>query len=72
MDNGKKAMRAGKRILSDLAMIKAPQDSDITITNKTGTLLWINTLEFYCNKSDFVEPACKKFSEWKNNGKLVT
>ena len=29
-------------------------------------------LEFYCTKSDFVEPMCKKFSEWKNNGKPVT
>ena len=29
-------------------------------------------LEFYGTKSDIVEPMCKKFSEWKNNGKLVT
>ena len=29
-------------------------------------------LEFYCTKSDFVEPMCNKFSKWKNNGKLMT
>ena len=34
VDNSKKATRAGKKIFSDLAMIKAPQDSGITITNR--------------------------------------
>ena len=29
-------------------------------------------LEFYCTRSDFAEPMCKKFSKWKNNGKRVT
>ena len=27
--------------------------------------------EFYCTKSGFVEPTCKKFSKWKNKEKLV-
>ena len=34
MDDSKKAMRADKRIFSDLATIKAQQDSGITIPNK--------------------------------------
>ena len=34
MDDSKKAMRAGKKRFSDLATIKAPQDSCIPITNK--------------------------------------
>ena len=34
VDDSKKAMRAGKRIFSDLATIKAPQDSGIIITDR--------------------------------------
>ena len=34
MDNSKKATRSGKRIFSDLAMIKVPQHSGITITDR--------------------------------------
>ena len=34
LDASKKATRAGKRVFSDLATIKLPQDSGITITNK--------------------------------------
>ena len=34
VDDSKKAMTAVKRIFSDLATIKAPQDSAITITNR--------------------------------------
>ena len=34
VDDSKKATKAGKRIILDLTMIKAPQDSDITITNR--------------------------------------
>ena len=74
VDDSKKTMRAGERIFSDLATIKAPQDSGITITNKNWHIVvdqytGYKELEFYCTKSDFVEPMCKKFSECKNNGK---
>ena len=34
VDDSKKAMRAIKRMLSDLATMKAPQDSGIAITNR--------------------------------------
>ena len=34
VDDSKKATRAGKRILSDLARTKAPEDSGITIMNR--------------------------------------
>ena len=58
-------------------MIMVPQDSGITITNKNWHIVMdqytgYKESEFYCNKSDFVKPTCKKFSNWKNNGKLVT
>ena len=74
MNNSKKATRAGERIFSDLAMIKTP---GITITNKNWHIVvdqytGHKELEFYCTKSDFVEPKCKNFSKWKNNEKPVT
>ena len=31
-----------------------------------------NESEFNSTKSDFMELMCKKFSKWKNNGKLVS
>ena len=77
MDDSKKARRAGKRIFSDMVMIKTPQDSGITITNKNGHIVvdvytGYNELELYSNKNDFMEPTCKKFSKWTNNGKPVS
>ena len=77
MKDSKKATRAGKRIFSDLVIIKAPQDSDITINNKNWHIVvdqytGYKESEFYCTKSAFVELMCKKFSKWKNNGKPVT
>ena len=66
-------VRAVKRIFSDLATIKTPQDSGITITNKhwhivvdqyTGN----KEVECYSTKSDFVEPMCKKFRGEKKTG----
>ena len=70
MDDSKKATKAGKRIFSDLATIKASWDSGITITNKNWHIIvdqhtGYNELECYCNMSDFVKPTCKKFNEWK-------
>ena len=64
----KKATRAGKRMFSDLVTIKAPQDSGITIIHKKWHIVVdqyteYKELEFYCNKSVFVEPTCKKFSK---------
>ena len=56
VDDNKKATRAGKRIFSDLATIKVPQDSGITITNKNWHIVVYhighNEMEFYCTKSD--------------------
>ena len=77
MDDSKKAARAGKRIFSDLTTIKAPQDSGITIINKNWHIvadqyMGYKELEYYCIKSDFVEPTCKKFNKWRYYGKLVT
>ena len=43
LDNNKKATRAGKRIFLDLVMIKVPQESGITITNKN----WHIVLDHY-------------------------
>ena len=76
VDNSKKATRSGKRIFSCLVTINAPGESGITITNRNGYIVMnqytgYKKLEFYCNKSDFVEPMCKKLREWKNNEKLV-
>ena len=56
--DSKKATRTDERIFSDLAMIKAPQDSGITITNKNWHIVvyqytGYKKLEFYCMKSDF-------------------
>ena len=34
VDDSKKAVRAGKRIFSDLMTNKTPQDSNITMTNR--------------------------------------
>ena len=67
VDNSK-ATRASKRIFSDLAIIKASQDSGITITNRNWHIVMdqytgYKESEFYSTKSDFVEPMCKKFSE---------
>ena len=68
LDDSKKAMRAGKRIFLALAMIKSPQDSGITITNKNwhiivGQYTGYEESECYSIMSDFMEPTCKKFSE---------
>ena len=54
----------------------AAQDHGIIITNRnwniaTDQYTGYNESKFYCTKGDFVEPMCKKFSKWKNNGKLV-
>ena len=64
-------------VSSDLPTIKAPKDSDITITNRNWHIVvdqytGYKELEFYSTKSDFVEPICQKFSKWKNNGKLIS
>ena len=72
----KKVTRAGERIFSDLATLKALQDSSITVTNKNGHVIvgkytGYKELEFYSTKSDFVEPMCKKFCKSNNNEKLV-
>ena len=61
MDDSKKAMRADERIFSDSVSIKALQDSGITITYKNfhtvvDQYMGYNEAEFYCTKSDFVEP----------------
>ena len=77
MWTGKKTTRAGKRMFWDLATIKALQDSSIIVTDKNGHIMvdqyiWYKESEFNSTQSDFVEPACKKFSKWKNNGKPVT
>ena len=76
MDNSKKAKRVRVRIFSNLVTIKAMQGSGITITNRNWIIVvdqctGYKVPEFYYIKSDFVEPTCKKFSEWKNNGKMV-
>ena len=76
MDNKKKATRVGERIFSYLVTIKAPQDSGITITNRSWHIVvdqhtGYKDLEFYSTKSDFVVLMCNKISNWKNNGKLV-
>ena len=73
MDKSKKAMRAGKRIFYDLATIKAPKDSGITINNKNRHIVvdqytGHRESEFYSTKSDFVEPMCKKFMSGKIMG----
>ena len=70
VDNCKKATRADKRIFSDLATIKAPQESGITIPNRNWYIVvdqytGNKESEFYSTKSDFVEWMCKKFSDWK-------
>ena len=54
-----------------------PQDSGITITNRNWHIVvdqytGYKESELYSTKSDFLELTCKKFSEWKNNGKLVS
>ena len=64
VDNSKKVTRAGKRIFSDLATIKVPQDSGITITNRNWHIvvdqyMGYKESEFYSTKSDLVEPTCK-------------
>ena len=38
-DDSKKATRAGQKIFSDLAMIKAPQDSGIAIAYKNWIIV---------------------------------
>ena len=62
VDDCKKDMRAGKRMFSDLAMIKAPehwnhchQNWHIVVDQYTG----YKESYFYCIKSDFVDPMCK-------------
>ena len=44
VDKSNKATIAGERIFSDLAMIKALQESSIIVTNKNGILWWISKL----------------------------
>ena len=70
VDGSKKAKSAGERIFLDLMTIKAQQESGITITNRNWHIvvdqyMRYKELEFYNTKSDFVEPTCKKFNEWK-------
>ena len=77
VDDSKKVTRAEERIFSDLATIKAPQDSSITVANKNWHIVvdqytGYKESEFYGTKSDFMESTCNKFNEWKNNGKPVT
>ena len=77
VNNNKKAMRTGERIFSDLVTIKTPQESSITITKKNWHIVMdqdtgYKESQFHCINSDFVEPTCKRFSKWKNNGKPVT
>ena len=76
VDNSKKAARAGEKIFSDLVTVKALHDSSITIANRNWHIVvdqytGYNELEFYGTKSEFMEQTCKKFNEWKNNGKPV-
>ena len=77
MNDSKKVMRAGKRIFLDLETIKVPQDSEITITRRKWHIV-VNQytvykeLEFNSTKGVFMELTYKKFSKWKNNGKLVS
>ena len=77
VDYSKKVTRAGERMFSDLVTIEAPQDSGIAVTNKNWHIMVDKYIgykesEFYSTKSDFVKSMCKKFCEWKNNGKPVT
>ena len=77
VDNSKKAARTGERIFSDVATIKALQDSGIIITNRNWHIgvdqhTGYNKPEFYSAKSNLVELTCKKFSKWRNNGKPVS
>ena len=72
MAYSKKATKVGERIFSDLASMKSPQDSDFLIINGNGHIVVdqyteYKELEFYCTKSDFVKPTCKKFSKWKKD-----
>ena len=69
--------RADKEMFSDLATIKAIQESGIAITKKNCHIvvdqyMGYKELQFHGAKIDFVEPMYKKFSKWKSNGKPVT
>ena len=75
VNNNKKVTRASKRILSDLEMIKAPQDSGITITDKNWHIVVDHYMgykqsELYGTKSNFVEPKCKNLTSGKIMGNL--
>ena len=71
-----KATRAGERLFSDLATIRAPVHSGI-IVHKT---VWHMTvchymgyceLHFYRAKNDFIEKYCASMQQWKQNEKPV-
>ena len=58
-------------------MIESPHNSGVTTANKNWHIVVDHYMgykesEFYYTKSEFAEPMCKKFWEWKNNGKMVT